>query len=163
MLKAGLIGAAVGFVLAIIATLIFPLCDPCAALLLGAGFGFLAAVWERPADQKESAGTGAKAGAIATAGSLLGEVIGAVINGFLVGPEGAMRLARQLGLPYRGGPGSYWVYNLGGNCLCGIFGLLLGAAFGAIGGLIWYQTKGQKQEPPVEEVPAEEDVEEDVE
>ncbi len=152
MVKAGLIGAAVGFVLAIIATLLFPLCDPCVALLLGAGFGFLAAVWERPIDQGKSAGVGAKAGAIATAGSLLGEMIGAVLNGFIVGPRGAAELARQLGLPYRAGPQAYWAYNIGGNCLCGLFGLFLGAAFGAIGGLLWYQIEGQKQEPPVVEV-----------
>ncbi|HHS97352.1 MAG TPA: hypothetical protein ENK08_05555 [Chloroflexi bacterium] len=150
MVKAGLIGAAIGFVLAIVATLLLPFCDPCVAMLVGAGIGFLAAAWERPADQGSSAGAGAKAGAIATAGSLLGQMIGAVINGFLVGPQGAAELARQLGLPYRGGPRMYWAYNIGGNCLCGLFGLLLGAALGAVGGLLWYQIRGQKSEPPTE-------------
>ena len=39
MLKAGGIGAAAGFVIALILTLITPLCDPCAALFVGLGVG----------------------------------------------------------------------------------------------------------------------------
>lgn len=147
MLKAGLIGAAVGFVLAIITTVIFPLCNPCIALLIGAGFGVLAAVWERPASQAASAAAGAKAGAIAAAGLLVGEVIGAVINGIIVGPEGAAELARQFGLPTRLSPRAYWAYNLAGNCLCGLFNLALGAGLGALGGLLWFQARGQAEPP----------------
>jgi len=43
MLKAGLIGAGIGFVLAIVAALITPFCNPCLALVLGLGIGVLAA------------------------------------------------------------------------------------------------------------------------
>jgi len=160
MLKAGLIGAAVGFILAIITTLLFPFCDPCVALLLGGGFGALAAAWERPSTQGESAGTGAKAGTITAAGSLLGEMVGAVINGFIVGPQGAAALSRQFGLPYRISPQTYWIYNIAGNCLCGLFSVALGAALGALGGLIWYQARGGRAEPPSWPAEEEETVEE---
>lgn len=148
MLKAGLIGAGVGFVLAIIAALITPLCNPCAALLLGLGVGALAAVWERPPTSGASAGEGAKAGAIATVGSLVGHMIGAIANGFIVGPEGVTRLYRQFDIRMPLTPQSYWIALLGSNCLCAVVNVALGTALGAVGGLVWYQISG-KHQPPV--------------
>ncbi len=148
MLKAGLIGAAVGLILAIIAAVITPFCNPCAALVLGLGVGVLAGVFAKPITGGGSAGEGAKAGAIAGAGSLLGQMIGAVINGFVVGPEGVARLYRQLNLPVDINTQSYWLFNLGGNCLCALVNVGLAAGLGALGGLLWYQIAGKKQSPP---------------
>ncbi|MFQ6100027.1 MAG: hypothetical protein ACE5OS_02175 [Anaerolineae bacterium] len=142
MLKAGLIGAGVGFVLAIIAAVLTPLCNPCVALLLGLGVGVLAAVWERPATSGAGAGEGAKAGAIASVGSLIGQMVGAVINGFIVGPETLANLYRQFDIPVPTAQ-SYWIYNLGGNCLCAVVNVALGAALGAVGGLLWHQISGK--------------------
>ncbi len=148
MWKAGLIGAAVGLVLGIAGTLIMPpLCNPCAVILLTIGFGVLGARWEGAPTQQDSVATGAKTGAIAAAGSLLGEIVGAVLNGLIIGPEGAARLARQFGLPAAMDPTVYWVTNLGGNCLCGLINIALGAGFGALGGLIWHQARGRQAEP----------------
>jgi hypothetical protein len=152
MMKAGLIGAGIGFVLAIVTALITPICNPCVAFLLGAGIGVLAAAWEHRPTAGGSANVGAQAGAIATAGSLLGQMIGAVINGFLVGPEGLADLYFQLGLPVPD-PNTYWLYNLGGNCVCALLGVALGAGLGALGGLLWYQIAGKNRVagPPPEE------------
>jgi hypothetical protein len=146
MLKAGLIGAGVGFVLALIAAVITPCCNPCAALLLGLGVGVLAAVWERPATSGASAGEGAKAGAIATVGGLVGQMVGAVANGLIVGPEAIADVFRQLDIPMPTVE-EYWLYNLSGNCLCAVVNVALGAALGALGGMLWYQISGQNQAP----------------
>ncbi len=154
MLKSGLICAAVGFVLAIIGAVLFPLlCNPCAAVFVGLAAGILAGAFAHPLSNAASAGEGAKAGAIATVGNLLGQMAGTVINVVLVGPEKAAEMAadmaRQLGLPY-GDPaifsGTYYVGSFGGGCLCALFGVALGAGLGAVGGLLWYQIKQQSQE-----------------
>jgi hypothetical protein len=154
MLKAGGIGAAAGFVIALILTLITPLCDPCAALFVGLGVGVLAAFWERPATGGDGALKGAEAGAIATAGSLLGQMVGAVLNGIIVGPERTAQLIRQFGLPVEyPSPAQYWVYLLVGNCCCALGGVLLGAGLGAVGGLIGYQIWGRSMSgPPAEPI-----------
>jgi len=148
MLKAGLIGAGIGFVLAIIAALITPFCNPCLALILGLGIGALAAAWERPVTSGTSAGQGAKAGAIAAAGGLVGQMVGAVANGFIVGPTGAADLVDELGIdmPVEFTSQSYWIYNIGSNCLCAVGNVALGAGLGALGGLLWYQIS--KNQPP---------------
>ncbi len=152
MWKAGGIGAAVGFVAALLLTLLTPLCDPCAALFIGLGAGVLAAFWERPAAGGDGALKGAEAGAIATVGSLLGQMVGAVLNGIIVGPEKAAQLIRQFGLPVEyQDPAQYWAYLLSGNCCCGLMGVLLGAGLGAVGGLIghhiWGKPAGSVAEP----------------
>ncbi len=144
MLKAGGIGAAVGFVVALILTLITPCCNPCGALLIGVGVGILAAFWERPSTSGDGALKGAQAGAIAMAGGLVGEMIGAILNGIVMGPERAAQLARQLGLPLEDySPAQYWAYMLGGNCCCALMNILLGAGLGTVGGLIGYQIWGK--------------------
>jgi hypothetical protein len=147
MWKAGLIGAAVGFVLAIIAAVVFPLaCNPCAALLIGLAAGALAGVFEKPFTSGSSAGEGAKAGAIATAGNLLGQMVGAVINVLVVGPATGAEIARQLGLPASASFSSeYYLGAFGGNCLCGLLGVALGAGLGALGGMLWFQISGKNQ------------------
>ncbi|MBC7227326.1 MAG: hypothetical protein H5T61_08840 [Thermoflexales bacterium] len=144
MLKAGGIGAAVGFVVVLILTLITPLCNPGAALFIGLGAGILAAFWEHPATGGDGALKGAEAGAIAMTGGLLGEMVGAVLNGIFMGPERVTQLARQLGLPLEyPQPAQYWAYLLGGNCCCALLGVLLGAGLGAVGGLIGHQIWGR--------------------
>ena len=145
MLKAGLVGAGVSFVLALIAAVMTPCCNPCVAILLGLGVGALAATWERTATSETSAGAGAKAGAIASAGGLIGQMLGAVANGFIVGPSGAAEIYRRLDIQVPMTTQNYWAYNLGGNCLCAVVNFALGAALGAVGGLLWYQLSGKNQ------------------
>jgi len=154
MLKAGLIGAGVGFVLALVGSLIMPFCNPCVAVLLGLGVGVLAAVWERPVTSGASAGQGAKAGAIAAVGGLVGQMVGAVGSGLMVDPEKlaelqrqAAELSRQWNIEAPLDAQTYLMYNIGGNCLCGAFNVALGVGLGALGGLLWYQVKGKNQPP----------------
>ena len=161
MLKAGLIGAAVGFVLAVVGAVVFPLlCNPCAAVFVGLGAGVLAGVYVRPASSGSSAGEGAKAGAIATAGNLLGQMVGTAITTLMVGPEeaaeAAVEMARQFGM-VTVDPATYaqlyYPMSFGSGCLCGLVGVGLGAGLGAVGGLLWHQIKKQSDEfadPPEE-------------
>ena len=154
MIWGSLIGAGVGLILGIIGQVVFPLaCDPCAAAFVGLLAGALAGVFDKPADGGASAGKGAGAGAIATIGNLLGQVIGGVINALLVGPQAAAQMAETLGLPPTTGPGSeagYYLGAIGGPCLCGLVGIALGAALGALGGFLWFQIGGPKDEAPAD-------------
>ena len=48
---------------------LFPLCVPCLAVVAGALAGYLAGVWERPADNGRAVQRGALAGAIGGVGA----------------------------------------------------------------------------------------------
>ena len=145
MLKAGLIGLGLGAVLGLGITLVSPLCTPCAALLVGVGVGFLACLWDRPADVGSCAALGAKAGAIAGVGGLLGQMLGMTANALLVGPERAMDVATQwFDLPaVQLDASAYWVSQIALNCMCGLTNVALVAGLGALGGLLWYQAVGK--------------------
>lgn len=147
-LKAGLIGAAVAVVLALMGLV------PCLgcitsllALVLYVGVGVLTATWmEPPRDVGEGAGGGAVAGLItALAGGVTNLVISAVRFTVGGGQAAVVRQFRQLppelrepwrdlGLDPRmlARPG----YAIGGSALCCGLGLLIAAALGAAGGAI---------------------------
>lgn len=146
MLKSGLIFAAIALVLAIgSAVIISPLCVPCLALFLGLGAGYVAGMFDMPADNAATIKAGALAGAIGGAGGLLGQLIASAINAVLVGPEGAMQLMRQLGIdPGAAGAQGYWGGLIGGTCCFGLLDVALMAGLGALGGLLWWQLVGQK-------------------
>jgi hypothetical protein len=154
MMKAGLIGAAIGFVLALGGALVFSLlCNPCAAVFIGLGAGILAGVYATPSSSGGAAGEGAKAGAIASVGNLLGQMVGTVVTVLIVPPEVATQMAVELGREWGVVIEDPAVYEslyrpiqLGGGCLCGLFGVLLGAGLGAVGGLLWHQIRKQGQE-----------------
>jgi hypothetical protein len=161
MLKAGLIGAAVGCVLAIVAAVAFPaLCNPCAAVFVGLATGALAAVLSRSCAGRSAAAAGAQAGAIATAGSLLGQMIGTAVMGATLDPavvaEAAAEMSRLWGLTVTDPELYAEVYGpvlLVSSLLCGLMGVALGAGSGALGGLLWHQFRRQGEEiaaPPEE-------------
>ena len=146
MLKAGLVGAVAGLLLAVMGAVVFPLaCNPCAALLVGLAAGAMSGLFAKPLTGGASAGEGARAGAIATVGSLVGQMAGVLINGLIVGPEGAAELYRQFDVDLPIDSNLYWLSNIGGNCLCGLVNIALGAGLGALGGLLWYQISGRNQ------------------
>lgn len=149
MSKSGLIMAAVALVLAIGGTVISPLCTPCIALLLGAGAGYLAGVFDKPVEKSAATKSGALAGLIGGVGAFLGQVGGSIINGVMVGPEGAEQLMRQLGVPAGGdiGPG-YWVGLILSTICFGLINLGLMAGTGALGGMLWHQTNKKNLPPP---------------
>ena len=151
MLKSGLILGVVALLLAIGAALLSPLCVPCLTLLLGLGAGYLAGAFDKPSEKRGSTKSGAIAGAIGGAGALIGQAVGAVINSQLVGPGGAIKLIRQLGiqLPSGATPADiatgYWGGVIGSTCCLGLFDVALMAGLGALGGLLWWQMSGSKR------------------
>ncbi len=147
-LKAGLIGAAVAVVLALIGLV------PCLgcitsilALVLYIGVGVLAATWmQPPRDAGKGAGSGAVAGLITALGGGITNVIVSAIRFTVGGGQAAvMRQFRQLPPEFRepwrdlgidpsvlAQPG----WAIGSSALCCALGLLLAAALGAAGGAI---------------------------
>ena len=146
MLKAGLIGLAVGGVFGLGITLLFPYCTPCAAIVIGLGVGFLACGWDKPLTSSSSSGLGAKAGAIAGVGHLGGQLLGMALNGLLVGPQGAAETLGQLGLDLPAmDTTTYWVAQVVVNAGCGLTNIAIAAGLDAVGGLLWFQTKARAQ------------------
>lgn len=149
MVKSGLILGALALFVAAGATLISPLCAPCAAIFLGLGAGYLAGVFEKPLTSSATSRVGAIGGALGGVGAILGQIIGTVLNGFIVGPAGMEKIYQNLGLP--GGPSSAQVYygGLVGGAVCfSLLDVLLMAGFGALGGLLWWRMNGRNAAPP---------------
>ena len=145
MYKAGGILAAVAAVLVTgLGAGVSPLCGPCLALFIGLGAGYLAGVFDKPA-QTAAARAGAIAGAVAGAGALVGHLLAAVINSFLVGPEGATALLRQLGVNTPVSPASFYGGQFGGGCCFGLLDIGLMAGLGALGAILWYNLSGKNQ------------------
>ena len=147
-LRAGLIGAAVAVVFALLGLV------PCLgcitsilALVLYVGVGVLAATWlERPRDAGKGASSGAVAGLITALGGGITNVIVSAVR-FTVGGgrQAFMRQFRQLPPEFRepwrdlgldpsmlARPG----WAIGSSALCCGLGLLLAAALGAAGGAL---------------------------
>jgi hypothetical protein len=145
MLKSGLIFGVVALLFSAGAALLSPLCVPCLALFLGLGAGFVAGVFDKPADNGGATKLGAQSGVIGGVGALIGQCIGAVINGVLIGSEGAARMLEQLGIPNSGSSASgYWVGLFASGCCLGILDIALMAGLGALGGILWWQISGKK-------------------
>jgi LytS/YehU family sensor histidine kinase len=147
MLKSGLIAGGVTFVLALGFTLLSPLCVPCLAFFLGLGAGYLAGVFEKPLDNGSSAKSGAVAGAIGGVGAIIGQMVGALLNAVIVGPEKAVKLVEQLGIPVatpNDFGAAYWVGIIGSGCCFGLLDVALMAGLGALGGLLWWQISGKQ-------------------
>jgi hypothetical protein len=146
MVKSALIFGGVALLVALGITLVMPYCVPCLALLLGLAAGYVAGLFGKPADQASATRSGALAGLLGGVGVVLGQMIGAVINGFLVGPQGVAQIISNLGIS--GGvqltPDLYWVANLGVNLCLSLFSVGLMAGLGALGGLLWWNTTGKK-------------------
>jgi hypothetical protein len=147
MVKAGLILGIVMLVLGAGGSLITPICVPCIALIAGAGAGYLACVYAKPATSGGTAKVGAGAGTISGAGALIGQVIGGILNAVIVGPEGAVAVAEAWGLPVSPDPNIYYVSFIGSGLCFGILDVLLMAGLGALGGILWYQISGKKASP----------------
>ncbi len=150
MYKSGLIFGAVMLVAALVITLVFPYCVPCAALLVGLAAGYVAGVYGKPGDQSLATKSGAIAGAIGGIGVILGEMIGALINAISVGPERVIQLMQQLGLPgMQLTTGQYWAAQIGINLCLSLVSVALMAGLGALGGMLWWNgNKNKKVLPP---------------
>jgi hypothetical protein len=146
MTKSGLIFGGVMILGSILATLFSPFCVPCVGLLLGFAAGYVAGLFGKSTDQPQAVKSGALAGLMAGAGAVIGEMIGGVINGVLVGPQGASQILHSLGLQtgVQMTPQTYWISQVGLNCVVSLVSVALMAAAGALGGLICWQVSGKK-------------------
>jgi hypothetical protein len=138
-------------------TLIFPLCTWCAALLVGAGAGWLAVLWSRPRDEGDAARTGALAAALSGIGALLGQTAGGVLNAVLVGPEGATQLMEGLGITAldtssASGAG-YYAGAIGGQACCGLLNVGTMAGLGALAAFLYQKYSGRNRDTLVDDYP----------
>ena len=148
MTRAGLIGAAVIFVLALGLSFVSGLIVPCCAIIVGIAAGYLAGMWERPNQGGLATQRGALAGAIAGVGAVVGQSIGAVANAAMLGPTGSLEMMQQLGVDVGNAgidPTMFYLSSFGTGCCLGVFSLVLMAGLGALGGVIWWQTTGKNQ------------------
>lgn len=150
MKKSGLILGLVALVVAVGGTVISPLCTPCLVLFVGAIAGYLAGVFDKPTEKASAVKSGALAGLLASIGAILGQIGGSVINGIVVGPEGAMNLVRQLGFSAGGADMSsvYWISLVISTLCFGLLNIALMAGTGALGGLLWNQFNNKNNPLP---------------
>ncbi len=155
MYKSGLIlGGMTLLIAAVVTAGVGPLCTPCFVLFLGLAAGYATSLFDKPPSSSSASRRGAISGAIAGIGAVLGLGIGSAINGIAVGPERALQLTQpliqSLGFPTMSSPeyaSAYWVALVGWAVSCGVLDVLLMAAFGAVGGLLWWRISGKNAGP----------------
>lgn len=150
MLKSGLLIGLATLLFVFGAAMLSPLCTPCPALFAGLAAGYLAGVFDSPADLQVAIRRGAGSGAIAGSGGLIASLGAAAVNAIVLGPDGAARFAQQLGLP-TGGPAQtgsfaadYYLSTLVLACGTAVFNLALMAGLGALGGLLWQRLSDRR-------------------
>lgn len=154
MYRSGAIIGVIAVVIAAGATLLSPICAPCAVIFLGLGAGYLAGVFDKPATSSATSRAGAIGGAIGGVGAILGEILGTVINNAAVDPKVAVQMSQGLAQQLANGLGlqvppeqlsvSTYQNMLVGSAICfSVLDVLLMAGFGALGGLLWWQTTGK--------------------
>ncbi|GIK41398.1 MAG: hypothetical protein BroJett011_52310 [Chloroflexota bacterium] len=145
MLKAGLIGAVIGFIYVTSITLISPFCTLCFTPLLGIGIGYLANRFDTPPNVEASLGRGAIAGAMTGFAALLGQMLATVVNAVLVTNWTDLpTVFKDWGFAQVPDTSEYWQTTLTANSFCSLLNLALIAGLGAVGGLIWFQRQHKK-------------------
>ncbi len=158
MKKSGLIIGGIALIFSFVITLLSPFLLSCITPVLGIAAGYLAGVFELSLLQKDAIKSATKAGLLGGAGMLLGQILGTVINGLLVGPEGAVMVLSSLGLSV-GSPAyiakSYWQFMVIGTACISLFNIALMAGLGALGGLIWWEASGRARAEKIEIIESE--------
>jgi MFS family permease len=150
MIKAGLLGAIVGFIYVMSITLVSPFCTLCITPLLGVIVGYLAGQIDKPLKLESSLSRGGIAGGMTGCGALLGQMLAAVVNGILVTNWRELpNFVRELGLTQFPNTDEYWQTTLTANSFCSVLNLVLIAGLGIVGGLIWFQRQHRKTLPVV--------------
>jgi MFS family permease len=150
MIKAGLLGAIVGFIYVMSITLVSPFCTLCITPLLGVIVGYLAGQIDKPLKLESSLSRGGIAGGMTGCGALLGQMLAAVVNGILVTNWRELpNFVRELGLTQFPNTDEYWQTTLTANSFCSVLNLVLIAGLGIVGGLIWFQRQHRKTLPGV--------------
>jgi hypothetical protein len=140
MIKAGLIGASLGFVYIMSLSLLLPLCTVCFTPLLGMGVGYLTGWFDRPLKLETSLGKGSIAGGIAGLGVVIGQILANVVYCILVTNSTWLE---EMGIIQASvNEGECWQITLTLNSFCSIFNLALVVGLAAIGSLVWFQRYG---------------------
>jgi hypothetical protein len=148
MVRSGLIVGIIALFVAAGATLISPLCAPCAVIFLGIGAGYLTGVFDKPSTRNGVGRVGAIGGAVGGVGAIIGQIIGAIINSIIVGPEQIQQIYQNFGLPSGSPTFTQLSWLRTGSTVCfSLLDVLLMAGFGALGGLFWWQTTGKNATP----------------
>jgi hypothetical protein len=148
MIKAGLLGAILGFIYVMGITLISPFCTLCIAPLLGIGVGYLAGYIDKPLKLEASLSSGGIAGGMTGFAALLGQMLAAVVNAILVTNwQELLNFVRDLGIVQVPTSVEYWQMTLTTNSFCSLLNLLLIAGLGIVGGLIWFQRQNKQALP----------------
>ena len=146
MKKSGLIIGGIAVIFSFAITLLSPFLLPCITPILGLAAGYMAGVFDHPRLKNAATKGGAKAAALGGLGMLLGQVVGAVINGVMVGPEGALMILNSFGFA-AGSPaqlgGVYWTALVLSTTCISVFNIALMAGLGALGALIWWEVAGK--------------------
>jgi hypothetical protein len=145
MIKAGLLGAILGFIYVMSLTLVSPFCTLCVTPLLGLGIGYLASRFDKPLKLETSLSSGGIAGGMSGCGALVGQMLATVVNGILVTNwEELPAFIRDLGLAQFPDTSEYWQTTLTANSFCSVLNLAIIAGLGAVGGLLWFQRQNKK-------------------
>lgn len=147
MIKAGLIGAVVGFIYMASLTLLSPFCAFCFTPLLGLGVGYLAGWFDRPPTARAGLTGGIVAGGMAGIGGFGGQILATLISAVLItNLEQLPVMMEQLGLAdmFVTDTTEYWQAALSANSFCSLFnwGIIIGLA--GTGGALWFQRQQVK-------------------
>lgn len=153
MLRSGLIIGlfSLFFVLGISVT-ISPICAPCLTVFFGLAAGYFSGVFDKPFSKDEITKQGANAGLIAGGLAFIGQVIASVINGIVVGPEGANAFGNAIGFASSIDADRYYISLVALTICVGVLNLGIMAGFGALGGMAWWRFSGKKAAPADEVV-----------
>ncbi|MGQ9583957.1 MAG: hypothetical protein ACUVXG_00980 [Anaerolineae bacterium] len=139
-LKSGLIFALVSFVVGAAGGFLASVCMLPVAAILGAAAGWVGARWEAPPTRERARRDGLLAGLLAGVGGGLGTLSGGLLANLWASSWVLGFLEQQTGTPLS--PSIFWASALlTTSCVAGT-GAAAAAAFGALGGLAWYDRQG---------------------
>lgn len=142
MIRAGSVGAIIGFIYVMTLTLLSPFCTLCFTPLLGISVGYIAAWFDKPLKSEASLIRGGIAGGITSIGVMTGQILAALVNGILVTNSDQLPiLMREMGLSQFviTNSSEYWQATLAVNSFCSLFNLALIVGLGILGSMIWFQ------------------------
>ncbi len=142
MIKAGLIGSALGFIYVMGLTLFSPFCTLCFTPLWGFGAGYMACWFDNPTRMEATIVRGVGAGGLTGLGIVLGQIMATLINGVLVtNSEQLPKLMQDFGLSsfVITNPDEYWQATVTLNAFCGFFNLALVLGLSLLGSTIWFR------------------------
>ncbi|MDM8520742.1 hypothetical protein QUF64_11880 [Anaerolineales bacterium HSG6] len=139
MLKAGLIGAGIGFIYISSLYLLAPLCTLCLTPFLGVGVGYLTAWFDKPTSIEAGIPRSLGAGLMTASSVMVGQVIAALVKGILIiNWSWARTIVDEMGWP-DAVITEYWQNAIIGDSFCGIFNLTIIIGSALIGNMFWFR------------------------